>query len=111
MTASYWRLRARDAIQTALVGMDLSDVAAVTKAIDAAYPFGTREMWPYKMWLLERKAALAALRPSSYEPKANRCPACGADPWMPCHEIDSAAEREPHEARIAAVGPLFGGAA
>lgn len=29
-----------------------------TKAIDAAYPFGTREHWPYTAWLKARRAYL-----------------------------------------------------
>lgn len=29
------------------------------KAVDAAYPFGERAMWPYKAWLSARKAYLA----------------------------------------------------
>lgn len=28
-------------------------------AIDAAYPFGSRECWPYKAWLKARRAYLA----------------------------------------------------
>lgn len=30
-----------------------------TKIVDAAYPFGQREMWPYKMWLKARRQYLA----------------------------------------------------
>lgn len=29
------------------------------KIVDAAYPFGERKMWPYKMWLKARRAYLA----------------------------------------------------
>lgn len=28
------------------------------RAVDAAYPFGSREQWPYKAWLKARKAYL-----------------------------------------------------
>lgn len=34
------------------------------KIIDEAYPFGPREMWPYKAWLKARKAYLKAHDPS-----------------------------------------------
>lgn len=29
------------------------------KIVDAAYPFGERAMWPYKMWLKARRQYLA----------------------------------------------------
>lgn len=29
------------------------------KIVDAAYPFGDRSMWPYKMWLKARRQYLA----------------------------------------------------
>lgn len=29
------------------------------KAVDAAYPFGVRQYWPYKAWLKARKAYLS----------------------------------------------------
>lgn len=32
------------------------------KAIDAAYPFGQRRYWPYKVWLKARKEFLKAAR-------------------------------------------------
>lgn len=96
MTTSHWRLRAREAIAAALTGMDRSDLAACTKAIDAAYPFGERAMWPYKQWLIERKETLANLAPGG-APKP--CAACGAKPWASCRDIETGAEREPHESR------------
>tara|TARA_R100001086_G_scaffold248247_1_gene184651 strand:+ start:4587 stop:4856 length:270 start_codon:yes stop_codon:yes gene_type:complete len=30
-------------------------------AIDAAYPFGRREYWPYKQWLKMRRVAMVVL--------------------------------------------------
>ena len=32
-------------------------------AIDAAYPFGERAHWPYKVWLRERRAYLRRFDP------------------------------------------------
>jgi len=50
----------------------LSDEGALLQAVDAAYPFGSREMLPYKMWLLERKifreaCAAATAGPEEHE--------------------------------------------
>ncbi len=43
------------------VGTD--DLAALQVALREAYPFGERAYWPYKVWLREQRAALAALAP------------------------------------------------
>jgi hypothetical protein len=32
-----------------------TDKARIAKAIDEAYPFGERAMWPYKAWLAARR--------------------------------------------------------
>lgn len=37
-------------------GLNAADTA---KAIDQAYPFGTRCNWPYRAWLRERRAFFA----------------------------------------------------
>ncbi len=37
------------AVRAGLTGREL------VKALDAAYPFGTRECWPYKAWLGARR--------------------------------------------------------
>lgn len=59
---SRWRLASRGAIAQALEGVaDKSDEKAVRKALFDAYPFGQREMLPYKMWLSEQKKALERL--------------------------------------------------
>lgn len=41
------------------------------KAIDAAYPFGPRKYYPYKMWLRERRAYLVKFghKPRSQPPE------------------------------------------
>lgn len=36
-----------------------ADEAQRLKAIDAAYPFGQRKFWPYKMWLKARREYIA----------------------------------------------------
>lgn len=45
----------------AAVTKDLPDdlpLAERMKVVDAAYPFGSREMWPYKAWLKARRQYL-----------------------------------------------------
>lgn len=37
---------------------DTATLAERTTAVDAAYPFGERDYWPYKAWLKARKAYL-----------------------------------------------------
>lgn len=68
MTIGFWRQQAATAIRQAhsLVPNDatLKERMAV---IDAAYPFGTREYHPYKMWLKERAEYLRAY---GYKPKS-----------------------------------------
>lgn len=95
-TLSHWRLRAREVIEEALVGVDRHDVAAVKRAIDAAYPFGERAMWPYRMWLVERRAALAA---ASAGLPSCACRACGAGPGKPCRDIVTHEVCDPHATR------------
>lgn len=55
-----WRKAARDVI--ARVHGELADGASLDErraAVDAAYPFGSREHYPYAAWLAERRAYLA----------------------------------------------------
>ena len=54
-------LRAHDALPAD------ATLAARTKAIDDAYPFGSRECFPYKAWLKERRAYLVRY---GYVPKS-----------------------------------------
>jgi hypothetical protein len=54
-----WSKLARATI--ARVHAELPKDATLTqrkRAVDAAYPFSVREMWPYKAWLKARKAYL-----------------------------------------------------
>lgn len=50
------------------------DVALVerVKAIDEAYPFGSREHWPYKAWTKARRAYLIRF---GYRPRGYKEPA------------------------------------
>lgn len=119
-TQSHWRLRARAAITEALARYDeqphqldpAEEYRARVTAIDAAYPFGPREHWPYKMWLIERKAAIMAAYPDLFPQAGKPCPVCGSKPGAMCVEIGTGDPRPPHEARLATPGsgPLFGGA-
>lgn len=54
-----WGDHARATIQR--VALTIPDSATLKErkaAIDAAYPFGTREHWPYKAWCKARRAYL-----------------------------------------------------
>jgi hypothetical protein len=61
-----WREQARqviaEVIATAPNHPDAKDLRDVIRSIDAAYPFGERDYWPYKVWLSERTAAIRRLR-------------------------------------------------
>lgn len=53
---SPWRLAARRAIESAIASLPPDcDRSEIKKAIDQAYPFGCRELYPYKVWLDERR--------------------------------------------------------
>ncbi|WP_016953532.1 hypothetical protein [Anabaena sp. PCC 7108] len=70
---SPWRWAARAAIEKAIAQLPLEcDRVQIKKAIDAAYPFGTRAMHPYKIWLSERRKAfeeLGLIPPKKKPPK------------------------------------------
>ena len=52
MSAAYWRSQSVAAIAEALASVPAdADDKAKLKAISAAYPFGERRMYPYKIWL------------------------------------------------------------
>lgn len=56
---SKWRQAATETMFGVLMeqqALGVTDKAIVAKAIDAAYPFGPREHWPYKQWLAARKS-------------------------------------------------------
>jgi hypothetical protein len=64
---SRWSERAREAIRRAheTVPEDAT-LQERMKIVDAAYPFGQRELWPYKAWLKARKSYLQSY---GYKPK------------------------------------------
>lgn len=56
---NFWYAKSQEVIQAVLRGLppDATD-AAKLRAINDAYPFGTRQRRPYKEWLRARKAAI-----------------------------------------------------
>lgn len=80
--SSKWRVRSRQVIQDVVEVIALmepallADRAAVLERVNAAYPFGEREMLPYKMWLLERRLFRAALDGPRVAPSADEAGAC-----------------------------------
>ncbi len=79
---SKWRVHSRKAIQDVIEVIALmepamlADRAAVLERVNAAYPFGEREMLPYKMWLLERKLFSAALNGPREAPTKDEAGVC-----------------------------------
>jgi len=54
-----WRYRAASTIRDTLAGLPAdADENAVRRALRDAYPFGQREMHPYKVWCEEVRHAL-----------------------------------------------------
>lgn len=51
-----WRVMGTVRAESLAAGKNPEEIA---KAIDAAYPFGERAMWPYKAWLSARKEFFA----------------------------------------------------
>ena len=61
---STWRAIARGVIEHEVAEAKRAGVsgrAEIIKRVDDAYPFGEREHYPYKVWLEERKTAIALL--------------------------------------------------
>lgn len=52
---SYWRTQARPIIASVLAATSGQDERAIRKALRDAYPFGSRDHHPYKIWLDEIK--------------------------------------------------------
>jgi hypothetical protein len=50
---SHWRQIARETIKGVIDCTPADDPKVLRRAISAAYPFGPREMHPYKIWLDE----------------------------------------------------------
>lgn len=61
------------------------------KLVDAAYPFGQRQYHPYKVWLSERKRAMAAVQlmtaGTDVDVLMRVCRACGAGINRRCRMI------------------------
>lgn len=53
-----WRDRARPIIAKVIAEIGLTDMKRLRKAISEAYPFGPREMHPYKIWCDEVRRQL-----------------------------------------------------
>lgn len=53
-----WRDRARPVIQAVIKRVGTADMKALRAAISDAYPFGPREMHPYKIWCDEVRRQL-----------------------------------------------------
>lgn len=67
MSDGHWRNQARPIIERVLAETRGKPEKEVALALRAAYPFGQRKMWPYKVWLDEvaqqtgaKSAAVAA---------------------------------------------------
>ena len=74
-----WREKAKRAIAASMAETAALPPEERIAAANAAYPFGPREMHPYKIWLSE----MAALRKALLGPKPD-CGACGAKGDEPC---------------------------
>lgn len=61
-TGSSWRDHAREVIDEIVKEHGTHDLDALEKAIRAAYPFGLREHWPYKVWSDEVRKTMKRLR-------------------------------------------------
>jgi hypothetical protein len=69
MTTSIWRQRANKVIAESLKETEGQPIKDRIKAIRDAYPFGPREMHPYKIWLSAVKIARAELEGNPIQPK------------------------------------------
>ena len=71
MTGSRWRKRAREVIYGVVEEVGTDDLDLLEKKIRAAYPFGERKYWPYKVWLSEVRYQMARIRRSQPIEEAN----------------------------------------
>lgn len=121
---SHWAKEAKSTIERVVAENPGKTDDELLELIDAAYPFGPREHWPYKVWLTERRAWRISRVPID-SPLAIICNACGADIGKRCREIVDPADVQEagywpkleidtfHETRlvrfrVATSGPLFG---
>lgn len=58
---SYWRKRAKAVIDKVITDNPKATPDELKRLIDAAYPFGSRELHPYQIWLKERTLAFQHL--------------------------------------------------
>jgi hypothetical protein len=111
---SRWRVRSKEAIRRALAELPPdATIDAKHLAIDAAYPFGIRRHFPYKIWLEERSAARGELAGivDPGDPLARPCPACGRSRGKRCIDLETRKTISTfHESRVSGGGngPLFG---
>lgn len=59
---SYWSAKSREVINAVVAEVGVEDETALRKAILAAYPFGERRQWPYKVFCEEVKKTMAGIR-------------------------------------------------
>jgi len=59
---SHWRIAAIETINEVVDRVGIEDLDLLEKEIRAAYPFGERKMWPYKVWLSQVKLTMKQLR-------------------------------------------------
>lgn len=59
---SYWNVKSREVISAIVTEVGVDDEAALYRAILAAYPFGERRQWPYKVFCEEVKKTMAGIR-------------------------------------------------
>ena len=50
---SCWAVASRKVILDVIARVGLDDEKKLRAELSAAYPFGERENWPYKVWLVE----------------------------------------------------------
>jgi hypothetical protein len=77
---NYWYDKAVAAIDAALEKVPaIADRRAIEGIVDAAYPFGPRENWPYQKWLEAKKNVLAVRFPKLFPKKSRRSECTAAD--------------------------------
>lgn len=62
MAISNWRAYSKKVIAEVTSDKGISDPETLEKAIRAAYPFGERAHWPYKVWLEEVRRHMIIVR-------------------------------------------------
>jgi len=62
MQGSNWRDHSREVIAVVTKEQGIENPDALEKAIRAAYPFGERAHWPYKIWLSEVRTHMTIVR-------------------------------------------------